>query len=136
MIELLIVLGILGIILSIGIFNGRQALTAQEERSAVTSIQQSVWQGATAASARGEVVTLRREGADLVLRVGHDGRELRSEAMPGGLSSNIPQGTFLVFTPPGRIEARSLAKTAGFWVETGAGRQQLEFSIIGEMRVR
>ncbi len=136
MIELLLVIGILGIILSIGVFNGRQALTSQEERSAVTSIQQSVWQGATAASARGEVVTLRLEGQNLVLRADQSGRELRSEEMPEGLNSNIPQGTFLVFTPPGRIEASSLSKASGLWVETGARRYNLEFSAIGEMRVK
>lgn len=135
-VELLIVLAILGIVLSIGIFNGRQALAAQEQRSAVTSIQQSVWQGATAASARGEIVTLRREGQDLVLRVGHNGRVLRTETMPDGVKTNIRQGTILVFTPPGRIAAASLAEAGDLWVETGAGRHHLEFSVIGELRVK
>lgn len=135
MIELLIVIAIIGIILTIGVFNGRQALNTQEETAALNSLRQSVWQGATAASARGEVTELVRSGDRLEV-ITSNGEILRSETLPAGVTSNLPQGTILVFTPPGKIDSATLPYPGQFSMSTGNRRVEIEFSAIGEVRIR
>src|SRR5690625_8007537 len=83
LIEVLIVLAIIGIILGVGVFNGRQALTGQQERAAVNSIRPSAWQGATAAAARGARVFLRDADNELLLRLENqeNGRAIRRQAV-------------------------------------------------------
>lgn len=132
------VVAILAVVLAIGIFNGRRAVTAQGEMAALNSLQQTVWQGATAASARGTIVTMRYEGRDLVLRVGDDGEGqiLRSETLPNEVTTNMPQGQVLLFTPPGKVEINSLASAQDYYIATSDGMSYFEFSVIGEVRVR
>lgn len=135
-VELLIVVAILGIVLGIGVINGRRIADNQSEAAAVRSLQQMVWQGATAAAARGRVVTMRLEDRELVLRVGDaaTGQVLRRDELPSGVSTNMPQGNVLTFTPPGKIE--SLEGRQEFYLEGSQGRSNIEFSIIGEVRIR
>lgn len=137
MIELLIVIAIIGIILGFGVFNGRQALTSQQERAAVNSIRQSAWQGATAASARGVAVWMTLEEGELLLRQGsNDGRVIRREELPQGLETNIPSGTLLVFTPPGKVRPDTLPAPGEYWVGASGRTLELEFSMIGEVVAR
>lgn len=138
LLEVLLVVAILAVVLGIGVFNGRQAVTAQGELAAINSLQQTVWQGATAASARGQVVTMRMEGHDLVLRVGDDGegQVLRRESFPADVITNMPQGNVLLFTPPGKVEINSLAEAQDFYLGTSKGQSFFEISVIGEVRVR
>lgn len=137
MIELLIIVAIIGIILAIGVFNGRQALTSQQERAAVNSLRQASWQGATAAAARGRPVFLTHENSELLLRVGNaDGNVIRREQLPPGLDSNLPEGTVLVFTSPGKIDPEFVPAPGQYWVEADGRRLALEFSVIGEVEAR
>ena len=137
LIEVLIVLAILGIILGLGVFNGRQALTSQQERAAVNSIRQSAWQGATAAAARGRSVHMTVEGGELLLRLTNaDGEVLRREELPRGLDTNIPNGTLLAFTPPGKVVPETLPEPGQYWVGAGGRTLRLEFSLIGEVEAR
>lgn len=137
MIELLIVIAIIGIILTIGVFNGRQALTSQQERAAVNSLRQASWQGATAAAARGSPVLMTRENSELLLRVGNaDGNVIRREELPAGLNTNLPEGVVLIFTPPGKIRPDFVPAPGEYWVEADGRRLELEFSVIGEVEAR
>lgn len=134
MIELLIVLGILGVVLGIGIFNGRQALDSQQERAAFNTLRQSAWQGATAAASRGERVYLQLSGRELSLRLGSTtGRQLRADTFPSGISTNLPQGTVLVFEPPGKVLAGMLPEPGHYWFQSGGSALELQFSVIGEV---
>lgn len=138
LLEVLLVVAILAVVLGIGVFNGRQAVTAQGELAAINSLQQTVWQGATAASARGQIVTMRMEGHDLVLRVGDDGegQVLRRESFPADVITNMPQGNVLLFTPPGKVEINSLSEAQDYYLGTSKGQSFFEISVIGEVRVR
>jgi len=138
LLEVLVVIAILAVVLAIGVFNGRRAVTAQGEIAALNSLQQTVWQGATAASARGQIVTMRMEDRDLVLRLGlaDDGQVLRRETLPNEVSTNMPQGRVLEFTPPGKVEINSLAAAQDYYLATSDGRSYFEFSVIGEVRIR
>lgn len=137
LVEVLIVLAIIGIILGLGVFNGRQALTAQQERAAVNSIRQAAWQGATAAAARGRAVHMTVEDGELLLRLeSASGRVLRREELPRDLETNIPEGTLLEFTPPGKVVPGSLPAPGDYWVGAAGRTLELEFSMIGEVQAR
>jgi len=131
LIELILVLAILGIVIGIGALSGRGALTGQQERAAIRSIQQSVWQGASAASARGRNTELVHIGNRIEVREVESGRSIRSEELPSGIVTNLPN---LIFTPPGKISAESFAGVAdGISVQSSAGTTVLRVSIIGEV---
>ncbi|MBW7929664.1 MAG: prepilin-type N-terminal cleavage/methylation domain-containing protein, partial [Fimbriimonadaceae bacterium] len=66
--EILIVLAIVGTLAGVGFVFGRQILQGQQNRSAINTVQQSVWQGATAAASRGITAELFRNGRVLQVR--------------------------------------------------------------------
>lgn len=130
-IELLVVLAILGILFGVAAFGGRGALDRQQEAAAVRSIQQSVWQGASAASARGRNTELTLTGRQIIVREVDSGRLVRTEELPAGVTTNLPR---LVFTPPGKISSDSFPSVAeGITVNTSTGTTTLRVSIIGEV---
>lgn len=135
-IELLIVMAILAIVATIGIMNYRQVLRGQEERAAVQSIQQTVWQGATAAAARGVLVNLVRSGNQFTLVDVASGAVLKRFDLPDGVTSNWPAGQPLVFTPPGKVSPASLnVLPSPLTVTSSQGRvTRLTVSLIGEVR--
>lgn len=133
LLELLLVLALLGIVVSLGFFNGRRALAVQQETAAINSIRQSVWQGATAAAASGRKTELVRDGRRLVVHEPERNRVIRTEELPSGVATNLPSGTVLVFTPPGRVASLD-AIPDPLWVQAGDRRYHLELSVIGEVR--
>jgi prepilin-type N-terminal cleavage/methylation domain-containing protein len=136
-IELLVVLAIIGVVVGIGVFNGLRVLQGQQERAAVRSIQQSIWQGATAASARGVETELVRNDRQLLVREVVSGRTLRREELPAGVSTNLPAGQVLRFTPPGRVAIATLrALPEPLVVEASGRRYQLRVSLIGEVQAQ
>lgn len=135
LLELLVVVAIIGVVAGIGVFNGLRALQGQQEQAAVRSIQQSIWQGATAASARGVETELVRDGRQLLVREVVSGRTLRREELPAGVSTNLPTGQVLRFTPPGQIARTTLAALPEpLWVQITDRRYRLRVSLIGEVR--
>lgn len=131
LIELLVVLAVLGIVIGIAVFSNRDALTGQQEQAAIRSIQQSVWQGASAASARGRNTELIHVGRQIEVREVGNGNLIRSEELPAGISTSLPN---LVFTPPGKISEASFSEVAdGITVVSSSGTTLLRVSIIGEV---
>lgn len=135
-IELLIVMAILAIVATIGIMNYRQVLRGQEERAAIQSIQQTVWQGATAAAARGVLVNLTRSGNVFTLAESESGRVLKTFELPNGVSSNWPADRALVFTPPGKVQPSTLTSLPNpLTITSSKGRvTRLTVSLIGEVK--
>lgn len=130
-IEFLVVLGILGILLGLFMVFGRGALDSQQEQAAIRSIQQSVWQGSSGASARGRNTELVLTGRRIEVREIGSGRVIRTEELPAGVSTNLPR---LVFTPPGKISSESFASVQdGITVTTSKGTTTLRVSVIGEV---
>lgn len=134
-IELLVVLAVIAVILTIGLINGRTMLEGRKEIAAVNSLRQSAWQGATAASARGRKVRLVFDGRRLEIVDGTD--VIRTDVLPDGVQTNLPQGTLLEFLPPGKATLASITSLNALdpMVSTNAGTVFLEFSLIGEVRV-
>ncbi len=138
LIELLIVIAIIGLLVGVLVVGGRRILGGQQEKSAITAVQQAVWEGATAASARGANTELVRTAGGLEIRDVATGNVLRTFEIPASVATNLPSGQVFVFGPPGRIDL-----TSSTWSNLGNhitltvnGRTyQLEVSIIGEVKV-
>lgn len=138
LIELLIVLAIIGLLVGVLVIGGRRILGSQQERSAIVSVQQAVWEGATAASARGANTELVHTAGGLEIRDVNTGTVLRSFDLPTSVATNLPSGQVFVFGPPGRIDL-----TSSTWsdlsnhitLSVNGRTYQLEVSIIGEVKV-
>jgi len=134
-IELLIVIAVIGILGTITVLGLREVLQGQEQRSAIQSIQQTVWQGATAAASRGTTLELVRSGRTFTLEEAENGRILKTFELPDGVTSNWPENEPLVFTPPGRVDSASLEKLpARIQVFTESSVTDLTVSLIGEVK--
>ena len=129
-------IAVLGIVLTIGVVNGRKMLRGQEERASLATFQQSVWQGATAAAARGRRTELLRQGERLVLREMTSQAVIRSFDLATTVTTNLPSGQFLVFDPPGKIDSTSLAALPRpLTMSTENQTYALTVSLIGEVKV-
>lgn len=131
--ELLVVIAIIGIAASLSAVAWRGLVQREEARSALMSLRQAMWQGATAASARGENLTLRWQDDELLL-VDAGGEALRRWDFAAETPTTLIPGDVLDFTPPGRV-----ASLAGLpdplTVSIDDRTATLEVSLIGETEV-
>ena len=135
-VELLIILAILGIIAGVVAMNGRRVLGGQQERAALTSVRQSVWEGATAAAARGATTELVRTPSALVVQEVGSNTPLRTFSIPSTVTTNLPMGQVLQFTPPGRVDLATLQALPSPLTMTVNGHTfKLQISLIGEVKV-
>jgi prepilin-type N-terminal cleavage/methylation domain-containing protein len=140
LIEVLIVLAIIGVLSGIGFISGRRVLRGQQDRSAVNTLQQSVWQGATVAASRGIRTVLYRDANDLQVRAVNDdgttGDVIRTFSLPDGVATNLPATESLVFTPPGKVEPSTLASLPDPLTLVANGTTyDVSISLIGEVKV-
>lgn len=135
--EVLILMAVLALLFAIAATNLFPALRAQEANAAVQSIQQTVWQGATAAAARGVNVDLLRTGDVFVLTNVESGAVLKRFELPSMVTTNWPENQALRFTPPGRIQADTLTQLPSpITVSAGGRTTRLTVSLIGEVRAQ
>jgi Tfp pilus assembly protein FimT len=136
--ELLIVLAIIGIVGGIGFLNGRRIATDQSAQGALATIQQSIWQGATAAASRGRDIELALQNGELSLQEA-DGTVLRSFELPDTVSTNLAagagqDGVALRFLPPGKVDLATLdALPDPITFQTSDATYRLSVSVIGEV---
>lgn len=134
LLEVLVVIGIIAIVAGIGFTSARLIARNAADRGAIATFQQSVWQGATSAAARGLVVELQRQGNELVLVEAASGRQLRTFDLPAGVIIPV-DNPILTFLPPGKVSTESLeGLPADFQISTNAGSYSVEISVIGEVR--
>lgn len=135
--ELLIVLAIVGVLAGLVALNGRRVLRGQEARAAVTTVQQTVWQGATAAAARGVVTRLTRAGDVFTLTDTDSGNSLKSFELPASVTLNWPDGQSLDFLPPGRVDVDTLdALPTPLTMVVDGRSHSLTVSLIGEVKAQ
>jgi len=133
--ELLIVAAIIGVMAGLVVMSGRPVVRGQEAASAVRTVQQSVWQGATMAASRGVSTELALSGGSLVVRRLDNGQEVRRFELPDETSLNVEDGPLLVFTPPGKVDEATLPDADDPLKLTVRDRTYtLEISLIGEVR--
>ena len=146
-IELLVVLAIIGVVGAIGFLNGRRIAEAQSADAAVATIQQSIWQGATAAASRGREIRLMYDAQGNLLTLEDvDGNVERTFELPDGVTTNLADGSTdglaLRFLPPGKVAlsnttppaAGSLQALPGdLHIATDDKTYALQVSMIGEV---
>ena len=134
MLELLIVIAIIGIIGGISFISGNEIARRQSAQGAISTFQQSVWQGATMAASRGTTIELRRDGQELRLTHGISGETIRRYELPAGVDIPV-QNPILRFLPPGKIDQATLNSLPdNLVISTSEGRYGLEISVIGEVQ--
>ncbi|MGQ9511440.1 MAG: type IV pilin [Thermaceae bacterium] len=135
--ELLVVLGILGLLLSLATV-GRRYAQGQEKAGFLTSLQNFFWQGTTEAASRGRTLTVYYTGGSLELR--DETRVLSALKVPSGINLSLTQGPVARLTPPGKVQTPSggeLSAPLRIDLSTEEGRRySLEVSLIGEARLR
>ena len=138
LLELIIAIAIIGVVAGLGFLNGRAVAERRAAQAAIATIQQSIWQGASSAAARGVIVELRRVADGFTLNI--DDEVLRAFEIPTEVSTNLgagDDGVALVFTPPGKVDVASLVALADLgedlYVESPYSRYQLQISMIGEV---
>src|SRR5690554_7798938 len=104
--ELLIVLGIFAIIAAIGWFGGGARSRQTAAQGAVATFQQSVWQGASAAAARGVEVELIRQDDQLLLMNVFNDSVIRTYDFPAAATISV-DNPILRFLPPGKVDLES-----------------------------
>ncbi len=141
LIEFLILLAILGLIAGVVVVSGRRVLAGQDEKAALTSVRQSVWEGATAAASRGVDTVLVRTATGLAVREVGGTTDLRTFALPASVTTNLPaasgaSGTVVLrFTPPGRVDLATLqALPSPLTLTVNGHTYKLQVSIIGEVK--
>jgi len=141
LLELLVVLGILGGLLTLAFVQFRQTEAQQAKASFITSIQRLFWETSTAAASRGITLTLERKGDRLlVYPKGHSDKVYRSLEIPSGVTVHLPEGVLADFTPPGRIKFKSIFpkdcnNQYGFKVTNDQGQSRCyQISYIGEVK--
>lgn len=106
-IEVLITIGILAIIFSIGVLGFLQLRDSQASRAGVNSIRQIILQGTTAAASRGQRLELVRTGNLLRVRtLDPTPIVVRTVELPASIASQVQAdgaGKVLEFSPPGRV---------------------------------
>lgn len=135
LLEAIIVMGIMAIIVGIGWFGGGALSRQTAARGAVATFQQSVWQGASAAAARGVVVELIREGAELRLVNVNTDMVLRTYDFPAEATVSV-DNPILRFLPPGKVDLESPnALPENLVITSGDRSYRLDVSLIGEVKV-
>lgn len=134
-VEVMIVLAIIGIIGAIGFLNGRSIAASRTADASLATLQQSIWQGASAAASRGRDVELVRNGFELVLRDAASGETIRTLELDDAVETNLPDGVALLFLPPGKVDRDSLDDLpSDLYLATPDRNYGLEVSLIGEVR--
>jgi prepilin-type N-terminal cleavage/methylation domain-containing protein len=132
LIEILIVLTVVSITFTIGAIGSKQILTKQENLSAMRSIKQLFWQGATNAASRSVNLELTHYAQQLTIRPVGGTTLVREATLPNGFSTNLPNGIIATFTSPGKVKmAPGISNT--FTVSFDGKTYNLTISQIGEV---
>lgn len=126
-------MAIIAIVTGFAWMQGRAMSQRASERSAVNTFQQAVWQGSTAAAARGFRTELVRSGNELLVRRSSDASVIRRYEIAPTVTLNVPANPILTFTPPGRV--LSLPATP-IQITADGTTYTLTISLIGEVRVQ
>lgn len=137
LVELLAVILIVGVVLSIALFNARGIREGEAARGTATAFQQMLWQAGTAASARFEPVVLSRQGSKFVLQGQTSQEVIRSEEIPVTVSTTFPTDKTLLFIPSGRIDSASFAAiNSPITIKGSKITYTVNFTVIGDSDVR
>ncbi len=136
---MLVVIGVLGIVIAMGMFNGRIITSRQKRNSFLTSVKQIFWRGATTASSRDGTYRLNYDGQKLAIVPSGGGNAVYAVDVPSGVSLSLSTGDVVAFTAPGRVNVLNLPGDCNgpwsFQVTAEGKTYCYRVSIIGEVEV-
>lgn len=133
LLEILIVIAIIAILAGLVAIGSRAILTGQQNRSALYSMRQIFWQGASAASSRGEQLELVRSGDVLEIRpIATPSKKVRTIELSGDATLNLPQGQIATFAPSGKVTIAPANNP--FTFQTDGKTYRFNVSLIGEVK--
>lgn len=132
LLEILVILAILGILAGLIAIGSRAILRGQENRSSLYSMRQIFWQGASAASSRGERLELVRSGDELEVRPVGDTKVIRRVELSRDVTLSLPQGQIATFNPSGKVTIAPANNP--FTLQTDGKTYTFNVSLIGEVK--
>lgn len=136
LLELIMVMAVLAIASGFIVMGAQPMLQAQQSRSGFNAIRQIIWQGATAAASRDITLNLVRSSNRLqVQTTGSPATVIRYVDLPSDISSQLRSGTWMSFTPSGKVNFAP-GFTNPFNVTVRGRSYTLTVSLIGEVRVQ
>jgi len=137
LVEILVTLAIIAIVAGLSYVSGRRQLTNQEENSVVSSFQQIILEGTTAASSRGVKTILFRDEDKISLLRSDNNEELSYFELPSTVTTNLAsRGELLAFSPHGWVDEVSLSNfPSPLEIRTSDKTYDLKVSLIGEVDV-
>ncbi len=136
LLEILVILAVLGILLGMAIFAGRDIIKKQNELQSVNQLRQLLWQAGTTVNARAVTGQLTRTGNVFkVVDVTDPTKSILEATLNSNVTSNFPVGESLIFLSSGRIDTTSLGSLPNPLTITAAGKTfKLTISVIGEIK--
>jgi prepilin-type N-terminal cleavage/methylation domain-containing protein len=133
LLEILVVLAILGILAGLIAVGSRAILTGQQQRSSLYSMRQIFWQGASAASSRGEQLELVRSSDVIQVRtVASPVKVIRRVELSRGVTLSLPQGQIATFSPSGKVTIPNTNNP--FTLQSDGKTYTFNVSMIGEVK--
>jgi prepilin-type N-terminal cleavage/methylation domain-containing protein len=133
LLEILVILAVLGILAGLIAIGSRAILTGQQNRSALYSMRQIFWQGASAAASRGEGLELFRSSDLVQVRtLATPPKVVRQIELSGDVTLSLPQGQIATFSPSGKV---TIANTNNpFTLQSKGKTYTYNVSMIGEVK--
>ncbi len=133
LLEILVVISIIGVLAGIGAIGSRAILRGQENRSSLYSMRQIFWQGASAASSRGEVLELFRSSDEIQVRTTvAPTKIIRRVELSNDVTLSLPQGQIALFNPSGKVTIP--VTNNPFTLQSGGKTYTYNVSMIGEVK--
>ena len=129
-------IALIAIVGSVAIVNGNRTIQNSEERNAINTIRQSIWQGATGASARGVITSLNKSGSVLTLENESTNTIIRTFELASNITLNVTDGELLRFLPQGEVDETSYnSLPSPVTLSTANKTYTVTISLIGETKV-
>jgi prepilin-type N-terminal cleavage/methylation domain-containing protein len=133
LLEVLLVLAVVGILAGLVAIGGRAILVSQQNRSALYSMRQIFWQGASAAASRGELLELVRTADVLEVRpLSTPTKIVRRVELSGDATLNLAAGQIATFSPSGKVTIPPANNP--FTVQSQGKTYTFTVSLIGEVK--
>jgi prepilin-type N-terminal cleavage/methylation domain-containing protein len=132
LLEILVVIAIIAVLAGLVTIGSRAILRGQENRSSLYSMRQIFWQGASAASSRGEVLELVRTGDVLEVRPVSGTKVVRRVELSKDATLSLPTGQIAIFSPSGKVTIP--VANNPFTLQSDGKTYTFNVSLIGEVK--
>jgi prepilin-type N-terminal cleavage/methylation domain-containing protein len=133
LLEILVVIAIIAVLAGLIAVGSRAILTGQQNRSSLYSMRQIFWQGASAATSRGEPLELVVDNEKVEVRtVKTPVKVVRRVELSNDANLSLSNGTVASFSPTGKV---TMTNGNTFTLTTDGKSYRFTVSLIGEVKL-